>query len=268
MRIFAMFPVYVLTLLLLNATALPAGAAVEHGDQYIGSDACMACHPDVSDRYQSNRHAVAADPRTPAAGLGCETCHGPGGAHAESEGQQPMRSFTPASDGSPDAENAICLKCHARGRQALWEGSPHQMRNLSCTSCHRIHAGHAHSLARPSEVDTCVQCHKDMRAQLLRQSRHPLREGKMQCTDCHNPHGAAGDKMIDAQSVNQKCFECHAQLRGPFLWEHPPATEDCLTCHTPHGSAHADLLKARAPLLCQRCHANAAHQPDTSPQQC
>ena len=81
----------------------------------------------------------------------------------------------------------------------------------------------------------------------------------MECADCHNSHGTVADKLVDAQTINAKCFECHAQLRGPFLWEHPPVTEDCLTCHTPHGSTHSGLLKAKVPFLCQRCHANVGH---------
>ena len=228
-------------------------------DQYVGSETCMECHEDYYASYMKNRHAVKADPRTPAAGWGCEACHGPGAEHAESEGEKPIRSLKADAAGPADQKSAACLKCHAKGRQALWHGSEHQSRNLSCSSCHNIHSDYPSNLARQNEAETCGQCHKDIKAQLVRQSHHPLREGKMGCADCHNTHGTVADKLVDAQSINQKCFECHTQLRGPFLWEHPPVTEDCLTCHTPHGSTHAALLKAKPPFLCQRCHANAAH---------
>ena len=228
-------------------------------DQYVGSETCMECHEDYYASYMKNRHAVKADPRTPAAGWGCEACHGPGAEHAESEGEKPIRSLKADAAGPADQKSAACLKCHAKGRQALWHGSEHRSRNLSCSSCHNIHSDYPSNLARQNEAETCGQCHKDIKAQLVRQSHHPLREGKMRCADCHNTHGTVADKLVDAQSINQKCFECHTQLRGPFLWEHPPVTEDCLTCHTPHGSTHAALLKAKPPFLCQRCHANAAH---------
>ncbi len=236
-----------------------AYAAGDGRDQYAGSDACMQCHEEYYDSYIKSRHAVKADPRTPAAGRECEACHGPGAEHAESEGEEPIRSLKADAAGTSDEKSAACLQCHTKGRQALWHGSEHQSRDLSCVSCHNIHNNYPAALARRSEAETCGQCHKDIKAQLMRRSHHPLREGKLQCADCHNTHGTVADKLIDAQTVNQKCFECHAQLRGPFLWEHPSVTEDCLTCHTPHGSMHAGLLKAKAPFLCQRCHANVGH---------
>jgi DmsE family decaheme c-type cytochrome len=228
-------------------------------NNYVGSETCMECHEDQYASYMKDRHGVKADPRTPAAGLGCEACHGPGGRHAESEGEEPIQSLKADGAGSAEEKSAACLQCHGNGRQALWHGSKHESRNLSCSSCHNIHGNYPSDLTARSETETCAQCHKDIKAQLLRQSHHPLREGKMRCADCHNTHGTVTDHLVDAQSVNQKCFECHAQLRGPFLWEHPSVTEDCLTCHTPHGSTHSELLKAKAPFLCQRCHANVSH---------
>ena len=81
----------------------------------------------------------------------------------------------------------------------------------------------------------------------------------MQCTSCHNPHGSQTPKLVAANSVNDKCYECHAEKRGPFLFEHPPVRESCLNCHDPHGSSHEPLLVAKKPLLCQRCHSNSLH---------
>ncbi len=234
-------------------------AAGDQEDGYVGSETCMECHEDDYAGYLKNRHSVKADPKTPAAGLGCEACHGPGAAHAESDGEKPIRSLRADDDESSEEKSAACLQCHSNGKQALWRGSEHQSRNLSCSSCHNIHKNYPSDLTAKTEAETCARCHKDINAQMLRQSHHPLREGKMRCADCHNTHGTVTDKLVDAQSISQKCFECHANLRGPFLWEHPPVTEDCLTCHTPHGSMHSGLLKSKAPFLCQRCHANVGH---------
>jgi DmsE family decaheme c-type cytochrome len=55
-------------------------------------------------------------------------------------------------------------------------------------------------------------------------------------------------------TVNETCYTCHAEKRGPFLWEHSPVVDDCTNCHTPHGSSNTPLLKSRAPFLCQQCH--------------
>ena len=76
----------------------------------------------------------------------------------------------------------------------------------------------------------------------------------MACSDCHNPHGSAGPKLLAKNTVNETCYTCHAEKRGPFLWEHQPVNEDCTNCHTPHGSNITPLLKSRPPFLCDECH--------------
>lgn len=76
----------------------------------------------------------------------------------------------------------------------------------------------------------------------------------MSCTSCHNPHGGFGEKMIKADSVNELCYECHAEKRGPFRTEHPPVVENCMICHQVHGSNHNYMLVRKPPQLCQSCH--------------
>ena len=61
----------------------------------------------------------------------------------------------------------------------------------------------------------------------------------MVCSDCHNPHGSPGPKLLKEVTVNETCYNCHAEKRGPLLWEHQPVRENCLNCHTPHGSNQA-----------------------------
>ena len=92
-----------------------------------------------------------------------------------------------------------------------------------------------------------------------RLSHHPVTEGKIACSDCHNPHGSMAPKLLVKPTLNETCYQCHAEKRGPFLWEHPPAREDCTNCHEPHGSNHPSLLVNRMPLLCQQCHMAAFH---------
>jgi len=89
----------------------------------------------------------------------------------------------------------------------------------------------------------------------------PVREGKVVCTDCHNPHGSYAETLLKKATVNETCFQCHADKRGPFLWEHAPVTESCLNCHDPHGSFNANMLKVSRPRLCQRCHNAATRHP-------
>ncbi len=54
----------------------------------------------------------------------------------------------------------------------------------------------------------------------------PVREGKLQCSSCHNPHGTITEKLIAENSVNELCYRCHLDKRGPFLGENPPVREN------------------------------------------
>jgi DmsE family decaheme c-type cytochrome len=82
----------------------------------------------------------------------------------------------------------------------------------------------------------------------------PLPEGKMSCEDCHNPHGSTNKRLLKADSTNDLCYTCHAEKRGPFIWEHAPVRENCLNCHEPHGSNQEKLLRFTRPQLCLNCH--------------
>ncbi len=81
----------------------------------------------------------------------------------------------------------------------------------------------------------------------------------MTCSDCHAVHDSMARALLTQPTLNDTCYECHAEKRGPYLWEHVPASEDCTTCHRAHGSNHRGLLTKVAPLLCQDCHSRAGH---------
>ena len=74
----------------------------------------------------------------------------------------------------------------------------------------------------------------------------------MDCGSCHNPHGTVSDALIAANSINESCYSCHAEKRGPFLWEHAPVNENCLNCHVPHGSIRPNMLKLPGARLCRK----------------
>ena len=130
------------------------------------------------------------------------------------------------------------MDCHNKGNQKHWAGSMHDTRKLACTQCHNPHPAegvHEKALLRQPQLKLCTGCHLQKKAQLLRPGHMPLREGKLQCTSCHNPHGTTNERLLWQTSVNQNCYSCHAEKRGPFLWEHAPVRENCLNCHDPHG---------------------------------
>jgi len=80
-----------------------------------------------------------------------------------------------------------------------------------------VHANHDKVLARATEPDVCLTCHKEQRTQMARPSHHPVPEGLMGCSDCHNAHGSAGPKPATRDRIHDTCHTCHAQKRGPFV---------------------------------------------------
>ena len=252
-----------------TACALAADAKAPASSQLTGDAICTRCHDETEKKlvlsiYQT-RHGVKADARTP----GCQSCHGESDPHVHNpKGADPRPltdiPFGTRSDFSPERQTEACIACHKSGQRAHWSGSEHQRRDMACTSCHEVHTRNDRVLAKPTQMEVCFNCHKTQRAQIHRTSTHPLLVGKMSCSDCHNPHGSTGPKLMVKNSVNETCYTCHAERRGPFLWEHSPVSDDCTSCHTPHGSNNAPLLVKRTPWLCQECHSGDHSGPPAS----
>jgi len=226
--------------------------------KYVGQDVCVTCHDTQRQKYATSAHHHSMDPRTPAAKQSCETCHGPGSEHAEDPVNKHLKDFKKL----PAAEiNATCTTCHSRGEHTLWEGSQHESRGLACTTCHSVHSFKGvPQIKEKTQLELCANCHRDKVSKVDRSGHMPVRENKMQCTTCHNVHGATNVKLLrKGDSIAGLCTSCHADKRGPYLWEHPPSRDGCVTCHDPHGSANERMLVAKTPLLCQRCHAGTRH---------
>jgi DmsE family decaheme c-type cytochrome len=228
---------------------------------YIGAEACATCHENYDKNIEATKHGFAANLRTPMAKQGCETCHGPGEAHASDPEKIKPKQFNKL----PAAEvNATCTTCHDRTKHALWSGSQHDQRNLACTTCHSVHSSKSAKamLKAANEPALCVNCHSPIVKKLNRNNHMPVREGKMQCSSCHNTHGSTNVKLLkNGTTVDEACTTCHAEKRGPYLWEHAPVSNSCVTCHDPHGSSNDRMLVAKAPFLCQRCHVTSRHPP-------
>ena len=227
-----------------------------------GADTCLKCH-DEDYKYPIypvfySKHGDRNDKRTPMAQLQCESCHGPGRAHATEPkvGFKRARiiSFGTKGSVSPVEQNNQCIQCHNNNQHLSWVGSAHETQNVLCVDCHTLHKRKDPVLDKTQQANACYTCHKKQRAEFARNSVHPVRYGKMVCTQCHNPHGSLANALLKTNTKNETCYTCHAEKRGPFLWMHAPAAEDCGTCHEHHGSMHTPLLKKRAPLLCQQCH--------------
>jgi DmsE family decaheme c-type cytochrome len=257
---------------LLAALASPpqafAQAANPAPDQYTdkGADTCLKCHDDEGATYSGSaifksKHGHRGDKRAPfgAGGLQCEACHGPGALHARTKKASAINTFKPDSKTPLAERNQICLTCHQGSTRTAWHAGAHERADLACTDCHKMHRERDPVLTKASEPQVCASCHKSQRADFMKTSAHPLRQGAMACSDCHSAHGSGAPSSLAKPTVNQTCFSCHADKRGPLLWEHAPVAEDCALCHVPHGSVRPALLAKSPPLLCQQCHSVAGH---------
>jgi DmsE family decaheme c-type cytochrome len=240
--------------------ALAQQQATARKDLVLNGDAkCTRCH-DAEDNPQileigKSKHGVRGDGRTPT----CTSCHGESDRHVNkpadaAERPKPDRTFTKNSTTPVEERNEACIGCHKGTARTHWEGSAHQVNQVACSNCHQMHAASDKVLAKKTQPQVCFACHREQRADTMKISHHPIQEGKVACSDCHNPHGSAGPSLVKKNTINETCFTCHAEKRGPMLFEHQPVVENCANCHNPHGSNLTPLLVSRAPWLCQSCH--------------
>ena len=226
---------------------------------YVGESTCLTCHE--SQTYKGTAHALTSNARTPASTHGCESCHGGGKAHAEAGGDK--TKILTYKGLSPQLASAQCTSCHNRGTHALWSGSQHDNRNVGCVTCHSVHSAKGEKqLKAKSEAEVCSTCHKNVVNKQNRLNHMPVREGAMSCSSCHNVHGSTNIRLLKVgTTVDESCASCHAEKRGPYLWEHAPVANACVTCHDPHGTNNDRMLVAKQPFLCQRCHVTSRHPP-------
>ena len=224
-----------------------------------GEKACLECHDSSKvNSILDSPHFVAADARSPAANQACEACHGPAKEHSLYPQEVSAMRFGAQSNSNAQAQSDICLSCH-QGDHINWGNSTHAAEDVACVSCHTVHTHRDLVLNPISQTDVCFTCHLREEMEVNKPYRHPVREGAVTCTDCHNPHGSNGPSALVRSSVNETCFLCHAEKRGPFVNEHEPVQDNCVHCHTPHGSNIENLLIVRAPFLCQQCHSDHSH---------
>lgn len=231
-----------------------------------GADTCLGCHDDeVVLAVFKGPHGTPGDNHSPFGHgqLQCEACHGPGGVHVRKPAQGQKRAavvrFGSTSEAPVAIQNGMCTTCHQSQVGTGWHASAHALNEVPCASCHRSHTGRDPILKTATQPDVCVTCHQIERMDAHRAYAHPIDAGKMACTGCHAVHGAANETLLTQKTTNDTCYTCHADKRGPFVWEHAPVAEDCTSCHAPHGSIHPGMLKARGPMLCQSCHSEAGH---------
>lgn len=264
---------------------------------YVGTEACLACHEDLGKAFLGSRHGrLDADAGRGWKGQVCESCHGPGAKHGEAAEAKFILNHAKAS---PREADANCLSCHRQqATHAGKIGGSHAKVQVGCLSCHSVHhaiadpalplfrspgaapsasiAAFLGNYAPPSASGgpgalaskqqhtnaLCAGCHSNVVADFQRPHTHPVAQGAVSCTDCHNPHATLRQAALQgtARTANNEpgCFRCHADKRGPFAFEHAPMRlEGCGSCHEAHGSANPRMLTRHSVVnLCLECHSN------------
>jgi DmsE family decaheme c-type cytochrome len=241
--------------------------ALMFGADYVGSNVCRTCHPNVYAPFFRNPHYKSiASGREKPENTGCESCHGPGQDHVAAGGGKATIPVA-FSQAGPEKVLDACLRCHSQTlSRANIRRSEHTQRDIVCTNCHSIHRSPTPKfLLAKQQTELCYGCHAAVRAQFSMPFKHRVNEGFMQCTDCHNPHGsfaatwnmAARPRMVEQVLGNEEpCLKCHIDKRGPFVYEHAAVRVDgCEVCHSPHGSTNTRLLRRPVVFtLCLECH--------------
>lgn len=226
--------------------------------EYAGTEACAACHDTISIRTLPHHRVVETNKRIGWETKACESCHGPGKAHAESADPTLIFSYKRAT---VTRANQACLSCHSQAlRKSGHSFDAHTRNNISCVNCHSAHhAKQERRLLQEPTNELCASCHSSVTAEFTRPYKHELREGVVTCVDCHNPHGTPRRPQINQVMGNERgCFKCHGDKRGPFVFEHAPVKMDtCASCHEPHGSVNPRMLqRAEVRFQCLECHTN------------
>ena len=242
-----------------------AGSAIAADGQDLvlrGDAKCTACHNQDTTAsvltIGQTKHGVRADGRTPT----CTSCHGSSDRHvAESGGVKPDIIFAKVGKTGSEEQAGACLACHQNDDKRMhWSGSLHQTNDVTCSSCHTVHAPKDPVLSKVTQTQACYSCHKEQRAQMKRISRHPVEEGKVACSSCHNPHGGTGPSNLVEASDNETCYNCHKDKRAQMSRiSHHPVPEGklaCSSCHNPHGGkGPSNLIEASVNETCYSCHA-------------
>lgn len=217
----------------------------------VGMSTCGTCHEDVATAFAKGAHGTAMAARSKdVLERSCESCHGPGAAHADDPNTSNI-----VRDVKPEA----CLSCHTQiSAFSTLANEEHPRQGVACLDCHAAAhtAPEADHLLKKAPAQLCASCHREQAAQFLLPSAHREGQAPFDCTRCHTVHGLGrqGANLLKGKAA--VCLDCHTEKAGPYVFPHPPREADaCLGCHRPHGSANPKLLVRRnGSSLCLECH--------------
>jgi hypothetical protein len=220
---------------------------------------CVQCHAGRVSAL-ARRPGAYQDPPFEEISIGCENCHGPGGAHVRTLGKKSGLIVNPDKLNPRLAEN-ICVQCHQTGdTRVLQPGKtyadfrPGQWFLDTLAILKAVEKPDNHSQSDLLEHYTAMQA-----SRCFRESA-----GKLSCLTCHDPH-VEPSREEAPKYFRKKCLICHSTARtartaGPGsrdcslpknvrLVQTPP--DNCIGCHMPKRDvtqiSHSALTNHRIP---------------------
>ncbi len=236
-----------------------------YGFQRLIAFDCMFCHngyPELPAGADMAGRPAAYPGRIPE-GIDCQRCHGPGLAHLEALQRDAGPEEVAASIVNParlplERQMEVCYQCHlettsrplpnvlhrfGRGVFSFRPGEP--------LADYVMHFDHAPGAGFDDKFEINHSAYRLRQSACFRGSG-----GELQCTTCHDPHGAPMTRPMA-----QTCARCH---EGVAALAGHPSGEDCAACHMPKrrtddvvravmtdhriqrpGSSEADLLRPK-----------------------
>jgi len=177
------------------------------GRLHHGRDAqgCVGCHS-----VTGQVHGATVDDLRP--GVGCESCHGPGRAHAASmtEGGEVSAILFGARQATAVAEIRMCGRCHRLPEMIV-----------------------------PPEPVTEPKLARFQPVGLLNSACFQKAGGQLRCTTCHDPHAPAERSAAHYVAI---CLKCHSRETPQAHVCPQSASERCVECHMPAVEVHPRVV--------------------------
>ena len=237
---------------LVTACVVALGLALAWGqDQpliYVKNAMCIACHkgrnPGLVDRYQGTKHAqvTPADGMAPVdiyrrsvgfhsadnsyyqAGVGCQDCHEPGGAHLKAHGDDEKRATMKRVDAleKPSQKLSVCGRCHG---DYTVNGKPFAENFNIGDDLFAMDGFKLNPVTTPGPFQELND---------LQSSKHGA--NNVTCITCHTSHEDIQAAPQLRKPVPDLCLQCHAKVHnGAGKPAGAPDTATCTTCHMPGG---------------------------------